>query len=210
MAEDGVWRNRIVGYGEIAVEDILANENNWRIHSIAQQEEMQAVLETIGIIQNVIINKRTSEEWASDERGIETMVDGHMRVALAMRRGQKKLPVTYVDLTPSEEAIALATFDPLGTLAGTNTEALNALLERVATDNVGVQKLLGELAEKEGLYAQVPLPPLPDLDMEQATKVGGFTLRLVVATDTIFQELGELLKDIIAERGWEKEVRIEA
>ncbi len=148
-----IWKNRIVGYGQIDVEDALAHENNWRIHSMAQQEEMRGILETIGVIQNIIINKRTSDAWPVGDRGVETMLDGHMRIALAMRHGQQTLPVTYVDLDPGEEAIALATFDPIGALAGSSREQLDAVLREIETDNTDVQKLLGEVAERAGLYA---------------------------------------------------------
>jgi hypothetical protein len=169
-----IWKNRIVGYGQIDVEDALAHENNWRIHAMSQQEEMRGILETIGVIQNIIINKRTSDAWPVGDRGVETMIDGHMRIALAMRHGQQTLPVTYVDLDPGEEAIALATFDPIGALAGSSREQLDAVLREIETDNTDVQKLLGEVAERAGLYAaelgpedDASLPtPLPPAEME--------------------------------------------
>ena len=32
------WRNRIVGHGEEAPDQLLANPKNWRIHPKAQQD----------------------------------------------------------------------------------------------------------------------------------------------------------------------------
>ena len=46
------------------------------------------------------------------------VVDGHARVALALSRGEATVPVLYVDLEPEEEALVLATLDPISAMAG--------------------------------------------------------------------------------------------
>ena len=45
------------------------------------------------------------------------VIDGHARVALALTRKEASVPVLYVDLSPDEERLVLATFDPIGALA---------------------------------------------------------------------------------------------
>jgi hypothetical protein len=126
------WGNRVVRVGTAKAGELQANERNWRIHPRAQQDAMSATLGEIGFIQGVIVNLRSHEAWGKD-RGVETVIDGHMRVELALSRGEdQELPVTYVDLTPVEEQRALMTYDPIGALAGTDDEKLTALLN----DNV--------------------------------------------------------------------------
>lgn len=146
------WRNRIVGHGEISAGDLLANPRNWRIHPKPQQDALKGVLNEVGWVQTVMINKRTSPEWGADQF-IETMVDGHLRVSLALREGEATLvPFDYVDLTPHEEALILATLDPLSALAVTDKEQLDALLREVSTGEAAVQEMLAELAMQYDAY----------------------------------------------------------
>ena len=55
------------------------------------------------------------------------VVDGHARVAMAISRGER-VPVVYVELTEEEEALILATLDPLSAMAGTDKELLAGLI----------------------------------------------------------------------------------
>ena len=92
------------------------------------------------------------------------VVDGHARVALALSRGEATVPVLYVDLEPDEEALVLATLDPIGAMAGRDEEKLRALLADVTVDDAGLLALLGDLAgsdPKAGLTDpdEVPEPP---------------------------------------------------
>ena len=146
------WKNRIVKTGEVDVEQLLANEKNWRIHPKVQQDALLGAIEDIGIVKSILLNLRTSEQWSPGERGVETMVDGHLRVMLAMRSHQKTLPAEWCDLSPSEEAIALSTLDPLTSLAVADKEKLDALLREMPPVDARLQEMLAGLAEKEGLY----------------------------------------------------------
>lgn len=145
-----VWANRIVGYGEIAPDQALANEQNWRIHPQAQQEALAGLLRQVGLVQNVVINCRTSPEWPPGQRNVETVVDGHLRIALAISEGQPTIPVTYVDLTPTEERLVLAALDPLGALAVPDYEQLDELLAGVHTASDALRGVL------ESLVADAP------------------------------------------------------
>ena len=100
------WKNRICGYGEEAPDQLLANDRNWRVHSRAQQAAMKGSFEQVGIVQNVIVNRRSGK-----------LVDGHMRAMIAISEEQASVPVTYVDLSDEEEALVLATLDPLSAMA---------------------------------------------------------------------------------------------
>src|SRR5690348_9768810 len=69
-------RNRIVGQGTEAPDQLVANPLNWRIHPRAQQEALAGSLETVGWVQQVLVNQRTGN-----------LVDGHARVEQALSRG---------------------------------------------------------------------------------------------------------------------------
>lgn len=140
------WKNRIVGEGEENPEQLLANPSNWRIHPKHQQDALEAVLNEVGWVQRVIVNQRTAH-----------VVDGHLRVSLALRRDEKTVPVLYVDLSEQEEALILATIDPLSALAATDKEKLDELLREVETGEPALQLMLSELAGKSGL-CQVTAP----------------------------------------------------
>jgi hypothetical protein len=129
-------RSRIVGHGEEVPDQLLANPANWRIHPRAQQDAMAGVLEQIGWVQSVIVNRTTGH-----------LVDGHMRVSLALREGVSSIPVAYVELTAEEEALVLATLDPLGSAAVTDKEKLAELLAEVSVDSKELEVFLSRFGD---------------------------------------------------------------
>ena len=139
------WRNRIVGEGCEKPEDLLANPRNFRIHSTEQQRALSAVLNTVGIVDRVIVN-----------RGTGFVVDGHMRVAMAISEGEDSIPVTYVDLSDDEEAVVLASFDRITGMAGTDSEKLAELLEEARGSEAAM-----ESEDLAGLLDS-PTPPAPE------------------------------------------------
>ena len=127
------WQNRITGQGEVLASSFLAHPQNWRIHPKRQQDAMRGALEAVGFVQQVIVNQRTSTAWPPGERNVETLVDGHMRVEMSLSEGEDtKVPVVYVDLEPDEEALVLATLDPLALLAGVDREKRRELSGQIS------------------------------------------------------------------------------
>lgn len=129
------WRNRITGYGEEAPDQLLANPLNFRVHPAYQQDVLSGVLNDVGVVQNILVNTTTGR-----------MIDGHLRVSLALRNGQPTVPVTYVALTEAEERLILATLDPMSVLAGTDKANLDALLHDLDTGNPAIIQMLDELS----------------------------------------------------------------
>jgi hypothetical protein len=140
MPKAQTWRNRIIGYGEEAPDQLLANPRNWRIHPKPQQDALAGVLGDIGWIEPIIVNKTTG-----------FVVDGHLRAQMAISHGDAAIPVCYVELTEAEEAEALATLDPLAGMAAADKEQLDGLLRDVQSGEAAVQAMLSDLAEKSGL-----------------------------------------------------------
>jgi DNA modification methylase len=89
----------------------------------------------VGWVQQVMVNRRTG-----------FVVDGHARVALAISRNEPSVPVLYVDLSPEEEALVLATLDPIGAMAGRDQARLDELLADIAVDDEGLLALLESLS----------------------------------------------------------------
>lgn len=132
---------RIVGYSDEPVDSLLANPGNWRIHPKSQQEALAGVIREVGVVQNILVNKTTQH-----------VVDGHLRIALAMRDSQPTVPVTWVELSEAEEALILATLDPLGAMATADASNLDELLRDVQSGERAVQEMPAELARQNGLY----------------------------------------------------------
>lgn len=142
------WQNRIVGHGEEHPETLVANPANWRLHPKAQQAALSGALAEIGWVQQVTVNRRTGR-----------LVDGHLRVELALRQQDALVPVTYVDLSEDEERLVLASLDPIGAMAEQDDERLRALLADVTAEDEGFRDFLAGLAKPAG-----PRPGLTDPD----------------------------------------------
>lgn len=172
------WKNRIVGYADVAPSELLANPRNFRIHPKNQQDALTAVIDEVGFVSPVIVRA-----------GTDTVIDGHLRVTLAMRSNQKTIPVTYVDLSESEEALILATFDPLSAMAVSDAQLLRELLEDVSTGDAALQSMLSELAEREGIIPPDTFDPnsewqgMPEFDNGDAFPMKQVTINFASVAD---------------------------
>jgi ParB-like chromosome segregation protein Spo0J len=135
LAQGKLWANRIVRHADVDPSTLAPSELNWRRHPQSQADALAGVLGSIGVVQSVIVNERSGR-----------IVDGHLRVQLAVERSEPLIPVVYVDLDDAEERLILATLDPLAALAETDAEQLRALLADVSTDDAALADLLSSLA----------------------------------------------------------------
>ena len=136
------WSNRIVSYGEEDPEQLLANPLNWRVHPKAQQVSLTGVLDDIGFISPVIVNRTTGH-----------MVDGHLRVSLALRNNVPSIPVIYVELSEQEEKEALVTLDPIANMAAADMRNLESLIGDMGQVNDAVRLLVGEILHESNKKA---------------------------------------------------------
>ena len=158
------WQNRIVGQGDASPEDLVPHPQNWRVHSKAQRRALEAVLDHVGWIDQLIVNRRTGH-----------LINGHLRGELALGRGEASVPVTYVDLSEEDEQLVLATFDPLSMMAGTDAETLQGLLNSVDAPRAALRDLLDLVASAaglddllgDGLVDPDETPPLEDAPVSQ-------------------------------------------
>jgi hypothetical protein len=137
------WQNRIVGSGTEDPEQLLANPRNWRIHPGEQQDRLKALLDRVGWVQNIIVNQQTGH-----------VVDGHLRVGVAISEGIKEVPVVYVNLDEDEEAAVLAMLDPLAAMAATDEGALVGLLSDLQSPDL--DELARSVHALKGQGSQAP------------------------------------------------------
>jgi DNA modification methylase len=146
------WQNRIVETADMAVKELKANPKNWRKHPTVQQNALAGILDEVGWVQQVIWNRQTGH-----------LIDGHLRVELAAKRKEKTVPVNVVDLSPEEEAMILATFDPIAAMAEADRQMLQGLMQSIETEDEQIQALLESIAREEkidlgGEPAEAPEP----------------------------------------------------
>jgi hypothetical protein len=100
------WRNRITRHADVRPAELVPNPANWRTHPRWQQRALAGALGEVGWVAQVMVNTTTGQ-----------VVDGHLRLELALSRGEPTVPVAYVELSEEEERLVLATLDPIGALA---------------------------------------------------------------------------------------------
>ncbi len=138
------WKNQIIGYGEEPPESLLAHPMNPKIHPKTQQDALAGSLNELGWIAPVVVNRTTAH-----------VLDGHARIGLAISRGEPMVPIAYVEISPEQEALAVAIYDPIGAMAVTDREQLDALLQEVSTGDAAVQAMLDQLAQDAGIVPSV-------------------------------------------------------
>lgn len=119
---------------EVTYEDpatLLANPHNFRIHPRFQQEIMAQILKRHGWVGLVTQNDRTGH-----------LLDGHMRVQVALREGEK-VPVLHVDIPEELEAEVLGSYDAVGDLAVLDGEKFKALPMQ-AQQPEGIRSLMAD------------------------------------------------------------------
>ena len=128
------WQNRITGQGVQKASEFLANPENWRVHPQFQREAVKGSLDTLGWIQQVIVNTTTGH-----------LIDGHERVWQALDNDDADVPYIEVTLTDDEERQALATLDPLSALAQTDFNKLRELTNGLVINNKALTQMLDKL-----------------------------------------------------------------
>ena len=73
----GTWRNRITGHADVAPASLLPHPANWRRHPVRQQRALAGALGEVGWVAQVMVNRVTGH-----------LVDGHLRLELALARGE--------------------------------------------------------------------------------------------------------------------------
>ena len=148
-------RDRIKEFRRVKASDLAPSPKNWRTHPKAQKEALQGLLAEIGFAGAVLARETPN--------GL-MLIDGHLRTETA---ADSEIPVLILDVDEAEADKILATFDPVGAMAGADAAALDALLRGVETSSEAVAGMLAELAKEAGLYV-IQEAELPELDASEA------------------------------------------
>ena len=159
------WRSRIIEHAEADPAELVANPRNWRTHPPEQQRALTGALSEVGWVTEVIVNRTTGH-----------VVDGHLRIELALERSEPLVPVTYVELTDDEERLVLASLDPIAAMAQSEGLALADLLAGLEPENEALRAFIDELARAEGVaeprtFLADP-DDVPDVPAEPTVKRG--------------------------------------
>ena len=185
------WKNRIIGEGVEHPEHLLANPKNWRIHPKSQQDALTGMLSEVGWVQRVIVNKRTG-----------FVVDGHMRVEVAISAGETEVPVLYVDLSEEEEAKVLATFDPISGMAAMDEEKFRELLSEVEFASKEARAAVEHAGADAGVFSANETQP-PELASGDRAPFRQMTFTV---HDEQFEEVEAAIKKAKSEGGSESAV----
>jgi hypothetical protein len=160
-----VWRNRIIGHAEVAPAELVPNPRNWRTHPAEQQRALAGALAEVGWVAEVLVNRTTGN-----------VVDGHLRIELALARAEATVPVTYIELSEDEERLILASLDPIGALASAEAADLAELLAELAPEDEDLRAFLEQLGREEGIdtirAGLVDADDVPDLPDEPSVDAG--------------------------------------
>lgn len=142
------FRNRIIERKQLDARELTKNPLNFRGHPDRQRSAVRGSLGELGWIDTVLVNVRSGEEWPEGERGVLTVINGHLRVELALENDDDPTVLAdMVDLSPNEERAALAVLDESTGLAVRDLEMLGTLLDSFTVSNEELSAFFGDLAE---------------------------------------------------------------
>ena len=154
-------RDRIKELRRMKASELIPNEKNWRRHPNTQKLALSGILEEIGYADALLARER--------EDGELVLVDGHLRRSVSP---DAEVPVLVLDITEEEEDLLLTTLDPLASMAETDNERLEALLDSIDVDNDRISVLLESIRDGVGVnqagfdnYSNLSIPtPSPEFE----------------------------------------------
>lgn len=169
------WRNRIVGEEDVPPDQLLANPHNFKIHGTFQKQALMGILDEVGWVQRIIVNRTTN-----------CVLDGHARIQVALQRNEPLVPVLYVEVSEAEEKLLLASLDTLTGLASVDSELLAQLLHDVSTGDSALQQMLSELAAREGVLEKLQGQQNAAEGLPRSVPVGSLADRFLVPPFSVF------------------------
>jgi len=137
-------QDRVVEMRLVPANELASHPSNWRRHPKAQQRALTAMLDEVGFAGAVLARE--------NDDGQLVIIDGHARAEIV---GDATIPVLVTDLTEAEAEMVLATYDPIGAMAETNSDVLTNLIERIDTDNEAINQLLAAVAKERAEPTEV-------------------------------------------------------
>ena len=159
-------KNRVKELRSVRAGDLIANEDNWRVHPEGQRTAMREALDSFGVAGAMIAFERPYAGKGRKPKNYKpelVLIDGHLR--------QEELdpdymvPVLIVDVSEAEARGILATHDAIGALAEIDEGKLESLLselEQGAEEGsdalASLAKLSGSIREGLAVWPDAGLP----------------------------------------------------
>lgn len=148
------WRNRIIEFKRMKVNEITGHERNPKRHPKHQADAMRGMLDEVGMVDTL--------KAYYGEDGKLRLFDGHLRQSLDP---DQEWPVIITDLTEAEARLMLVAFDPLAALAERDAELLAGLMHDVNVGDAALQQMLTDMAEDAGIVPKAsPVATPPGID----------------------------------------------
>lgn len=141
------FRDRITELRRVPASELVVNPRNWRTHNEIQRRGLRSLVDKIGFAGAELVRVLPD--------GRLMLIDGHLRKD---EFKSQLLPVLVTDLDEREADLLLSTFDPLGAMADTDTDALESLLADV---DAAFGDLGGLIADVHG-DEYLPLPEVAE------------------------------------------------
>jgi hypothetical protein len=144
-------KNRIKEHRTVLAGDLVPHELNPRLHSAAQREALEALLEEIGFARSLLAFELPD--------GRLKLIDGHLRQRTL--DPDEQITVEVLDVSDDEARKLLLSIDPLALLADYDERALDMLQQTIASDNDVLAAFWSSLERKDARAQQ---------DLHQATR----------------------------------------
>ncbi len=161
------WQSRIVRHADVPPAELLNHPDNIKIHTEEQEADMEALFQRVGWAAAVLVSHRTGR-----------IIDGHMRVAVALRKGAPTVPVDYVDLTEEEERKALLYLTRLPQFAQLDRINLGEVIDQVSAGDDAISRMAEAFARSSGLLRQQKLMAERETPQFMDVTIGDFTFQI--------------------------------
>src|ERR1019366_6918018 len=138
-------RDRITEFRRVKAKDLVPHELNWRVHTGEQSAALRGLLAEVGFAGALLVRPISGGKFQ--------ILDGHLR---AKTLKNMELPVVVCDLNDEETNKLPLTYDPIASLAESDSDRIRKLLETVHTDSRAVGALLERVAGQDAWQAAGP------------------------------------------------------
>lgn len=132
----GEIRSRVKTFKRVPAKELEPHPLNWRRHPQEQVDAMRAALDEIGFAGAIVVRET--------EPGRYQIIDGHLRSEIDP---EARVPILVTDLSAEEADKLLATFDPIGSMAVADREALQELLSHVTFEAPELEGLVDSILD---------------------------------------------------------------
>lgn len=153
-------RDRVKELRRVRAGDLTPHPHNWRTHSRHQRDVLRGVLAEVGYADALLARELTD--------GSLQLVDGHLR---AEATPNAIVPVLVVDLDDAEAEKVLLTHDPLASMAGSDSEQLRGLMQRIDTDHRAITEMLDKVVRRADEAAAALTSEPPEIDVPESYQV---------------------------------------